>query len=170
MDVYHRLYGISTVSLRYFNVYGPRHQEEGRYATVIAIFRRQLRLGQAMTIVGDGNQRRDFTFVGDVVRANMMAMMNYDATGVFNIGSGQNYSINELAQIVADDLYPGQEIRGERLPPRLGEANVTLADISKAKDILGWSPQVNLRQGLQVLNTYERKMGVGSSGLILVSR
>lgn len=170
MDVYHRLYGISTVSLRYFNVYGPRHQEEGRYATVIAIFRRQLRLGKPMTIVGDGTQRRDFTFVGDVVRANMMAMMNYDATSVFNIGSGQNYSINDLAQIVADDLRPGEEIRCERLPPRQGEANVTLADISKAKEVLGWSPLVNLRQGLQVINSYEKKMGVGSSGLILVSR
>lgn len=168
MDVYHRLYGLSTVSLRYFNVYGPRHQEDGRYATVIAIFRRQLRLSKPMTIVGDGTQRRDFTFVGDVVRANMLAMMNREATGVINIGSGKNYSINELAQEVADSIVPGQEIRGERLPPRLGEANVTLADITKAREVLGWEPQVNLRQGLEILNMYEKKMGVGSSGLIIV--
>lgn len=165
MDVYNRLYGISTVSLRYFNVYGPRHQEEGRYSTVIAVFRRQLRLGQPMTIVGDGTQRRDFTFVGDVVRANVMAMMNREATGVINIGTGQNHSILELANLLGEG-------RGkiEFIPPRLGEAQITLADNSKARDILGWQPQVSLQQGLQVIDSYEKKMGVGSSGLILVSR
>ena len=176
MDVYHRLYGISTVSLRYFNVYGPRHQEEGRYATVIAIFRRQLRLGQKMTIVGDGSQRRDFTFVGDVVRANMLAMMNREATGVINIGSGKNYSINELAVLVAGKelVTDGHAVSDqewkrlvEYIPPRLGEAQVTLADYTKARNSLGWEPQVSLRQGLEVIDKYERKMGVGSSRIIL---
>lgn len=168
MDVYHRLYGISTVSLRYFNVYGPRHQEEGRYATVIAIFRKQLREGRRMTIVGDGEQRRDFTFVGDVVRANMLAMMNHDATGVFNIGTGTNYSINELATIVG--MCPLDDSSVEYIPPRLGEARITLADNTKAREVLGWHPQVNLQQGLGVIDIYEKKMGVGSSGIILVSR
>ena len=172
MDVYHRLYGLSTVSLRYFNVYGPRHQEEGRYATVIAIFRRQLRLGQRMTIVGDGTQRRDFTFVGDVVRANMLAMMNRTVTGVINIGAGRNYSINELASIVEARHFAHVMINSaknvEYVPTRLGEANVTLADVSKARDELGWEPQVDLFQGLEVLDVYERKMGAGSSGLIIV--
>lgn len=173
MDVYHRLYGLSTVSLRYFNVYGPRHQEEGRYATVIAIFRRQLRLGQKMTIVGDGTQRRDFTFVGDVVRANMLAMMNREATGVINVGAGRNYSINELAAIVEARHSPAvlSSARNvEYIPPRLGEANVTLADITKAKSLLGWEPHVDLQTGLEVLDVYERKMGVGSSGIILATR
>jgi nucleoside-diphosphate-sugar epimerase len=172
MDVYHRLYGLSTVSLRYFNVYGPRHQEEGRYATVIAIFRRQLRLSMPMTIVGDGTQRRDFTFVGDVVRANMLAMMNREATGVINIGAGRNYSILELASIVEASHVGGGAISSnaknvEYIPPRLGEANVTLADITKAREVLGWEPFVDLRQGLEVLDVYERKMGVGSLGLII---
>lgn len=175
MDVYHRLYGISTVSLRYFNVYGPRHQEEGRYATVIAIFRRQLRLGQRMTIVGDGEQRRDFTFVGDIVRANMLAMMNAEATGVFNIGTGVNYSINELADLIwADGGHRtttidalGRDKVVEYIPTRLGEARITLADNTKARNILGWNPLVNLRQGLEVLDKYESKMGFGSSGIIL---
>jgi len=171
MDVYHRLYGLSTVSLRYFNVYGPRHQEEGRYSTVIAIFRRQLRHGKKMTIVGDGTQRRDFTFVGDVVRANMLAMMNREATGVINIGTGKNYSINELATIVEANHFSTGMISSksnvEYIPPRLGEAQVTLANIEKAKNVLGWQPQVNLMQGLEVLDKYEKKMGVGSSGLIL---
>jgi UDP-glucose 4-epimerase len=171
MDVYNRLYGLSTVSLRYFNVYGPRHQEEGRYATVIAIFRRQLRLSQKMTIVGDGTQRRDFTFIGDVVRANMLSMMNVEATGVFNIGTGKNHSIKELAAMVDDDSQGTNWMNKiEYIPPRLGEAQATLADNTKAKNVLGWQPQVNLQQGLEVLDMYEKKMGVGSSGLILVAR
>jgi len=174
MDVYHRLYGLSTISLRYFNVYGPRHQEEGRYSTVIAIFRRQLRLGQKMTIVGDGSQRRDFTFVGDVVRANMLAMMNREATGVFNIGTGRNYSINELAGAVEANHFKGgllsNQVNCEYIPPRLGEAHITLADNTKAKDILGWEPKVDLLQGLQILDQYESKMGFGTSGLIVPGR
>lgn len=170
MDVYNKLYGLSTVSLRYFNVYGPRHQEEGRYATVIAIFRKQLRENKKLTIVGDGNQRRDFTFVGDVVRANMFAMMNKDATGVFNIGTGKNYSINELASVITGFDIESEKFKNavQYIPPRLGEANVTLADISKAKNIFGWKPQINLQQGLQVLDVFEKKVGTGSSKIILI--
>lgn len=170
MDVYHRLYGISTVSLRYFNVYGPRHQEEGRYATVIAIFRKQLRHNKKMTIVGDGTQRRDFTFVGDVVRANMLAMMNRDATGVFNIGTGTNHSICELADLISAGEASRRPGFVEFIPARLGEAHVTLADSSKARDVLDWKADVSLQQGLDVIETYEKKMGFGGSGLILVSR
>lgn len=158
MDVYNRLYGLSTVSLRYFNVYGPRHQEDGRYATVIAIFRRQLRYGKPMTVVGDGKQRRDFTFVGDVVRANMFAAMNHDAVGVFNIGSGKNYSIIELANLVAGGLYDEDWIdKIEYIPQRLGEAQITLADCKKANDMLGWKAEIQLEQGLQLLDEFERK-------------
>lgn len=172
MDVYHRLYGISAVSLRYFNVYGPRHQEDGRYATVVAIFRRQLRLGQKMTIVGDGAQRRDFTFVGDVVRANMLAMMNREATGIINIGTGTNHSISELATLIESRHFiaiSSNQQNVEYIPPRLGEAQVTLADVSRARDILGWQPQISLRQGLEVLDMFEKKMGTGSK-IILASR
>lgn len=169
MDVYNRLYGLSTISLRYFNVYGPRHQEEGRYATVIAIFRKQLREGKKMTIVGDGTQRRDFTFVGDIVRANMFAMMNADAVGVYNIGTGKNHSILELASLLAGGLEGEDWLdKTEHIPPRLGEAMITLADNSKARDVLGWNPQVQLSQGLEVIAQYEKKMGVGSSGIILL--
>ena len=170
MDVYTRLFGLSTVSLRYFNVYGPRHQEEGRYATVIAIFRKQLREGKKMTIVGDGTQRRDFTFVGDVVRANMLAMMARDVTGVINIGTGTNHSINELATLVEANHFiamPSNQVNVEYIPPRLGEAHVTLADNTKALERLGWRPQVNLMQGLDVLDQYEKKMGTGSRIILL---
>lgn len=170
MDVYRRLYGLSTISLRYFNVYGPRHQEEGRYATVIAIFRRQQRQGKPMTIVGDGTQRRDFTFVGDIVRANMLAMMNVEANGVFNIGTGENHSINELAELISGGDSSCRPGLVEYIPPRLGEAQVTLADNTKARDILGWRPQVNLQQGLSVIDAFERKMGFGASKIILATR
>jgi UDP-glucose 4-epimerase len=157
MDVYLRLYGLSTVSLRYFNVYGPRHQEEGNYATVIAIFRKQKRLCQKMTIVGDGEQRRDFTFVGDVVRANLLALMNNEATGVINIGTGINHSINDVAKMIEGDY--------EYIPPRLGEAQLTLANRDKAWRVLGWEPNVTLQQGLQVLDMYEKKYP--KSGIVI---
>jgi UDP-glucose 4-epimerase len=148
-SMYQSLYGLSTVALRYFNVYGPRHQEDGNYATVIAIFRRQKRLGQKLTIVGDGEQRRDFTFVGDVVRANMLAAMNREASGLFNIGTSQNYSVNELAGLIGGDTV--------NIPPRLAEARVTLADNSKARVELGWKPLVDLKQGLEIVEAYERR-------------
>lgn len=156
VGLYHKLYGMSTVSLRYFNVYGPRHQEDGSYATVIAIFRKQKRLGQPLTIVGDGSKRRDFTFVGDVVRANMMAAMNYTVYGVLNIGTGKNYSIGEVA-----DLIGGEK---SLIPDRPAEALTTLADARLARDTLGWHPTVTLEQGLAVIDEYEKKHGAG--GLI----
>lgn len=155
-ELYTSMYGLSTVSLRYFNVYGPRHQEEGSYSTVIAIFRKQARLGKKLTIVGDGEQRRDFTFVGDVVRANMLAAFNREATGVINIGSGVNYSVNEVA-----DLVGGQK---EYIPARLGEARVTLANVNKAYSSLGWRPTVSLKDGLSIIDSYEKK---NPRGLIL---
>lgn len=149
MELYNKFYGLKTISLRYFNVYGPRHQETGSYATVIAIFRKQKRNNEKLTIVGDGEQRRDFTFVGDVVRANMMAMMNLDVTGLFNVGTGENYSINEVAALIDGEV--------EYIPPRLGEARLTLACWNKIHRELGWSPKISLREGLAVLDIYETK-------------
>lgn len=148
-ELYRELYGLSTVSLRYFNVYGPRHQEDGNYATVIAIFRKQKRLGQPLTVVGTGEKRRDFTFVGDVVRANMLAVMNREVHGTINVGTGKNYSINEVATLVG----------GEKtyIPDRPAEALITLADVTKAREQLGWVPTVSLPQGLEVLDLYERQ-------------
>jgi UDP-glucose 4-epimerase len=157
MELYRKLYGLSTVSLRYFNVYGPRHQEEGSYATVIAIFRKQRREGVPLTVVGTGEKRRDFTFVGDVVRANMLAVMNRQAHGTFNIGTGVNYSINEVAEMIG----------GEKtyIPDRPAEAQVTLALPSRAREVLGWRPNISLKQGLEVLDLYESRL---KSGLVVV--
>lgn len=156
MEMYRKLYGLSTVSLRYFNVYGPRHQEDGPYSTVIAVFRRQKRHGQPLTIVGDGEKRRDFVFVGDVVRANMLAAMNWDAVGSFNVGSGKSHSVNQVAELVGGEKT--------HVPDRLAEALETLADCGRAREVLGWSPTVTLEQGLSVLDLYEKKNSLILSG------
>lgn len=153
-ELYNKLYGLSTISLRYFNVYGPKHQEEGAYATVIAIFMKQLRYNQPLTIVGTGEQRRDFTFVSDVVRANIIAAMNHEATGVFNIGTGKNYSINDVAKLVCQ-VGGKTEHDLQYIEPRLGEAEITLADATKAKEVLGWTPNISLEQGLQITQKFQ---------------
>ncbi len=145
---YVRNFGLKACSLRYFNVYGPRQPRDGQYATVIGIFLRQMKNNEPFTIVPDGNQRRDFTWVGDVVNANILAMESDKACGgdIFNIGSGKNYSILEIADIIGGRNYPRKEI-----DPRLGEAKATLADISKAKKFLSWEPEVSFEQGIEIL-------------------
>ena len=150
-ELYRKLYGLSTISLRYFNVYGPRHLDSGDYATVVAIFRRQARAGEPITVVGDGLQRRDFTFVGDVVRANVMAAMNLEAYGTYNIGCGKNYNMLEVANLVA----PGHPVT--HIPERKGEYRATLADTTKARDILGWFPSITFENGLKILDMFEQR-------------
>lgn len=136
------LYGLETVSLRYFNVYGPKMAFEGAYVTVIAVFLKQKREGKKLTIWGDGTQTRDFTYIDDVVRANILAAKS-DKVGkgeVINIGAGDNHSVNEVAEKI------GGETVNE--PPRI-EPHDTLADISKAKELLGWQPEVNFDEGVR---------------------
>lgn len=136
------LYGLETVSLRYFNVYGPRMAFEGAYVTVMAIFLRQKKEGQKMTITGDGTQTRDFTYVGDVVNANILASFSpkVGKGEVINIGAGQNYSVNEIAKKLGGEF--------EHIAPRI-EPHDTLADNSKARNLLDWQPKVNLEEGLK---------------------
>jgi UDP-glucose 4-epimerase len=138
-----KLYGLDTIILRYFNVYGPRAEAVSPYATVIPIFLRQKAQGKPLTITGDGRQKRDFTYVDDVVEANIKAM-NLKRRGngeMINIGAGQNYSINQLAKIIGGPtIY---------IPSRPGESRVTLADNSKAKRILKWQPKISLEEGIK---------------------
>lgn len=143
--LFYHLYGLPTVCLRYFNVYGPRQATEGAYATAIGIFLRQKKMGQPMTIVGDGKQRRDFTNVKDVVAANIAAMRSKKVgkAEVINIGRGRNFSVNELAELIGGDK--------KFIPSWPGEARVTLADITKAKKLLGWTPKVKLEDGIKEL-------------------
>lgn len=153
--IYNDLYGLSTCSLRYFNVYGPKHQEDGDYATVIAIFMRQLRHGKSMTIVGDGEKRRDFTFVTDVVRANILAAMNRDAVGTFNVGTGRNYSINEVAAAVA--RVCDEKCETVNIDDRPAESHATLADVSRSYEVLGWKPEVSFEDGLKITHEFQKK-------------
>ncbi len=138
--MYTNLFGLDTVIFRYFNVYGERQPLRGQYTPVVGIFLRQLAAGEPLTIVGDGEQRRDFTHVSDVVNANVMAAISNqepEAFGqVYNVGTGINHSINEIAALISDNV--------EYIPPRLGESRITLADNSKINRTFGWRPQVKL--------------------------
>jgi UDP-glucose 4-epimerase len=140
--LYTRLFGLSTVTLRYFNVYGKNQPLKGQYAPVVGLFIRQHDANQPMTIVGDGLQRRDFTHVDDVVEANILAAIssNPQVSGeLFNIGTGTNYNMLDLAAMVGK---PTTNVF--YIPERKGESKETLADISKAKSLLGWEPKVVL--------------------------
>tara|TARA_R110002012_G_scaffold49960_4_gene129449 strand:+ start:4003 stop:4911 length:909 start_codon:yes stop_codon:yes gene_type:complete len=137
-EVFSKVYGLDTVSLRYFNVYGNRMLLEGAYCLVLGIFAKQMLKGKPLTINNDGEQRRDFTYVGDVVNANILAATHQEQLSgdVFNIGNGNNFSINEVAK-----MFGGKTVKGKDVL----EPFQTLADNSKANLILNWVPQGNLR-------------------------
>ena len=132
-----KVYNIETVSLRYFNVYGERQSMEGAYALVVAAFARMRLNNLPLTIRGDGEQRRDFTYVKDVVKANILASdSKLVGNGeVINIGNGDNKSVNEIAQMIGGETI--------NVDPVI-EPKETLADNSKAKELLGWSPSMNI--------------------------
>jgi len=138
--LYTDLFGLPAICFRYFNVYGERQPLRGQYAPVIGIFLRQKAAGEPLTIVGDGEQRRDFTHVSDVVNANVMAAISNpdsDAFGqVYNVGTGKNHSVNEIAKQISDNTV--------NIPPRIGESRVTLANNEKLRKTFGWSPTVTL--------------------------
>ena len=139
-QMYSDLFNLETVVFRYFNVYGENQPTRGQYAPVIGLFLKQAKEGKPLTIVPDGEQRRDFTHVSDVVSANILAstvkMEKYGQ--VFNLGTGINHSVNELANLISDDTV--------MIEPRVGESRETLAKIDKAKTVLGWEPKVILEQ------------------------
>lgn len=135
-------WGLETVSLRYFNVFGPRMAFAGAYVTVIAVFMQQKSLNQPLTITGDGTQTRDFTFVDDVVRANLLAMdcEKVGAGEIINIGAGSNHTVNEVAKIIGG--------KTQNIPPRI-EPHDTLADNSLAEKLLGWVTQMGFDEGMK---------------------
>ena len=148
--MFSQVYGLDTVSLRYFNVYGNRMLFEGAYKLVLAVFIEQMLKGKPLTITNNGNQKRDFTHVEDIVEANILAATRKeDFNGdVFNIGNGKNYSINEVA-----DMFKGKKIYGEK---RI-EPFETLADNAKAKLNLGWKPKGDLKKW--IIN-YKKELGI----------
>lgn len=138
--MYYELYGLETVIFRYFNVYGERQPLKGHYAPVVGLFLRQADNDEPLTIVGDGEQRRDFTHVSDVVNANIMVAISNpeaDAFGeVYNVGTGRNYSVNELANLISENQI--------NIPYRVGESRETLADRKKMFKTFGWEPKVSI--------------------------
>ena len=142
-ELFTRLYGLPTVSLRYFNVYGPRQPRSGAYALVLGIFLEQHTQGKHLTIHGDGSQERDFVHVRDVVDANLRAYHS-DAAGVaLNVGSGVCHSI----KYIADAISSAQAFE----PRRRGDAEVTLASIERTAELIGWEPRIPFDQGLRAL-------------------
>jgi len=149
MRLYFHVYGLETISLRYFNVYGPRIDPSGGYPLAIAKFINLVKKGESPTITGDGEQTRDFTYVGDAVRANILAMetTNKECFGQsFNIGAGNNVTINHVASEIIK--LSGKDIKPVYIPARFEPRN-TLADHTKAKNLLGWEPEVVFEEGLK---------------------
>jgi UDP-glucose 4-epimerase len=148
--VFSKIYGLDTVSLRYFNVYGERMLLEGAYCLVLGIFAKQMLEGKPLTINNDGKQRRDFTYVGDIVNANILTATRTEPFNgdVFNIGNGENYSVNEVVKI-----FGGKTIKGKDVL----EPFQTLADNSKALLLLDWDPQGDLPTWI---NNYKKELGI----------
>tara|TARA_R100001443_G_scaffold82872_1_gene89744 strand:+ start:361 stop:1254 length:894 start_codon:yes stop_codon:yes gene_type:complete len=142
-SMYTRLFGLKTVTFRYFNVYGDRQPTRGQYAPVIGLFKKQKDSGEPMTVVGDGLQTRDYTHVSDVVNANLLAAEsdNVGSGELINIGAGKSYSVMDLV-----DMIGGEHVF---IPPRVGESRHTLADISRANMLLNWYPKVTLEDWLK---------------------
>jgi nucleoside-diphosphate-sugar epimerase len=147
--LFHRLYGLPTVALRYFNVFGPRQDPDSDYAAVIPRFLTAVKAGSPPTIYGDGEQTRDFTFVANVIQANRLACAAGNAAlgGAYNIGCGERISLNDLVRSLG--RLVGREIRAEHAPPRAGDIRHSLASIELAQSRLGFKPAVDLMEGLR---------------------
>lgn len=138
-----QFYRLPVVSLRFFNVFGPRSRTSGTYGAVFGVFLAQKLAGQPFTVVGDGSQTRDFTYVTDVVNACVMAAESDLVDEVMNVGSGNTYSVNRLVEL----------LRGEvtYIPKRPGEPDCTFADTSKIQRLLGWEPRVSFEEGVRIM-------------------
>jgi len=146
-QVFSKVYGLETVSLRYFNVFGPKQDPDSEYAAVIPKFINMMINGKSPTIYGDGQQSRDFTFVKNVVAANLLAIKSRDVSGeVFNIACGDRYSLLDLVDFLNDILK--KKITSEHVQVRGGDVKHSLADISRAKQHLDYAPVVDFKQGL----------------------
>lgn len=138
-----KVYKLPVISLRFFNVYGPRSRTSGTYGAVFGVFLSQKLHGAPFTVVGDGTQTRDFTFVSDVVNACIMAAKS-DLTGkVMNVGSGNTYSVNYLVELLGGNVI--------HIPKRPGEPDCTFADITKIQNLLGWKPMISFEEGIKIM-------------------
>ena len=136
-----QVYSFPAISLRFFNVYGPRSRTSGTYGAVIGVFLAQKLAGKPFTVVGDGKQTRDFTFVTDIVQAMISAAKSNRSGQIYNVGSGTNVSVNRLVELLG-----GEKVY---IPKRPGEPDCTFADIHKIQKELGWKPQVTIEKGIE---------------------
>ena len=160
LRLFRDLYGIETVTLRYYNVFGPRQNPKSQYAAVIPLFITSLLSGKKPTVHGDGGQTRDFTYVANVVEANVLAMQapsEQIEPGLFNVAAGGRHSLNELLEILGGIL--GVDPDAEHGPPRAGDIRDSQADISRARKYLGFEPKVDFREGLERTVAYLRERG-----------
>ena len=143
-----KIYGLETVSLRYFNVFGPAQDPRSQYAAVVPRFITAVASGRPVLIYGDGNQSRDFTYVANVVAANLLAAhVDGVAGAVINVATGSSTTVNELADLIGDVL--GRPVLREFAPPRPAEVRASWASVETARELLDWEPSVDLRDGLQ---------------------
>jgi UDP-N-acetylglucosamine/UDP-N-acetyl-alpha-D-glucosaminouronate 4-epimerase len=146
-QVFHQLYGLETVSLRYFNVFGPRQDPLSPYAAVIPKFITLALAEKPLVVYGDGEQSRDFSFVADVVEANFLACRATDIAGEeFNVGSGEQTSLNQLVQALKEIIAP--DLKVEYTEPQPGDVRHSLASIEKAKRLIGFAPTIPFSEGL----------------------
>jgi len=162
--LFHRLYGVETIALRYFNVFGPRQNPQSQYAAVIPLFITRLLAGERPIVYGDGEQTRDFSHVANVVEANLAALAAPAAAlgGVYNVACGERISLNELLRVIGEELG----VRPDPIyaAPRPGDVRHSLADIRAARAALGYAPSVGTREGLRrTIQSYRATVATGAS-------
>lgn len=158
-NVFARCYGLEMIGLRYFNIFGPKQDPYGEYAAVMPLFIKALLEGEAPYINGDGEQTRDFTFVHNAVQANVLALTVQDPAAynqAYNVAFGRRYTINQMFEMIRS--YLGKDIQAVHREPRAGDIRDSLADISRARDLLGYAPEYSFEQGLPLTIEYFRKV------------
>jgi nucleoside-diphosphate-sugar epimerase len=162
---FHQVYGLPTVALRYFNVFGPGQDPDSEYAAVIPRFIVSLLEARAPIVFGDGTQSRDFTFVGNVVAANLLALEATDVCGrAFNIACGKRVTLNQLLDVLRELI--GTDLVSIHDEPRIGEVEHSLADLAAAREVLGYAPRVSLRDGLELTVEHFRALGDSEPALV----
>jgi UDP-N-acetylglucosamine/UDP-N-acetyl-alpha-D-glucosaminouronate 4-epimerase len=144
-----RVYTLETVALRYFNVFGPHQDPTSQYAAVVPRFITAIADGRSVPVYGDGEQRRDFTYVGNIVEANLLAAESPGVSGaVLNVATGRATTVNELADTIASLL--GRPVDRDEQPERTGDVRDSWADVTRARELLGWEPRIGLEEGLRL--------------------
>jgi len=152
-------YGLEYTVLRYPNVYGPRQDPHGE-AGVVAIFTGQMLNGQQVVINGDGEQERDFVYVGDCAQANLMAIQSQASSGIYNLGCGEGTTVNQVYRVLKE--ITGYTLEARHAPPKLGETRRIFLNANKARDELGWKPIVELQQGMEKTVAYFLSVEIAS--------